>query len=90
MGDRKAVYTVSPRGEGKKDFWCRIGTCFTNRDGSFSILLDANPVNGKLVVRDEEPREERKEEPSQRRSGGGRGQQQGFDQRGPTDDEIPF
>jgi hypothetical protein len=90
MGDRKAVYTVSPRGEGKKDFWCRIGTAFTNRDGSLSVVLDANPVNGRLIVRDEELREERREEPSPARPARRAPQQPSFDERGQSDDEIPF
>lgn len=89
---RMAVYTVKERGEGRKSFWCRIGTCFTNRDGSFSIVLDALPLDGRLVVREEQPREERDEPPPRRqpraaapaRDGGGRG----YEQRG--DDDIPF
>ncbi len=69
MNERKAVYTVRPRGEGKKDFWCRIGTCFTNRDGSLSIVLDAAPLDGRLVVREEQQRDDRD---SPHRAGGGR------------------
>lgn len=61
MSDRKAVYTVCPRGEGKKDFWLRIGTMWTNRDGSFTITLDAHPLGDRLVIRDEQPREEREQ-----------------------------
>ena len=78
MSNRKEVWTVCPRGEGKKDFWLRIGTAFENRDSSWSIVLDALPVNGKLIVR--EPREETQDAPPRRQSttAGGR------------DPEIPF
>ncbi len=44
------VYTVIER-EGKQPFWLRLGACFTNRDGSFSVLLDAFPKDGKLQIR---------------------------------------
>lgn len=94
MGERQAVYTVSPRGEGKKDFWCRIGTAFTNRDGSLSVLLDANPVNGKLVIRREEPKEERDEEPPPRRQQRPQqrpqSRQEDFGGSPGGDDDIPF
>lgn len=67
MANRKAVYTVCPRGEGKKDFWQRIGTAFENRDQSWSIVLDALPLNGKLIMREEQQREEKDEGTSPRR-----------------------
>ncbi len=54
---RKAVFTVRQRGEGQKAFWCRVGSAFVNKDGSLSILLDALPLDGKLVVREEVPRD---------------------------------
>lgn len=56
--ERRAVYTICPRGEGKKDFWLRIGTMWTNRDGSFTITLDALPLTDRLVIREEQPRDE--------------------------------
>lgn len=55
----KAVFTVIEKGQGKS-FWVRIGTGFTNRDGSMNLHLDALPVNGKLQVRDWEPDRERR------------------------------
>lgn len=59
----KDVFTVVPaRKEGGKDSWVRIGVCFENRDGSFSVLLDALPTNGKLVIR--EHQEYSKDRPS--------------------------
>ena len=58
--NKKAVYTVIERidGENKKSFWVRIGAAFTNRDGSFTVKLDALPVNGMLQVREWPTREE--------------------------------
>jgi hypothetical protein len=50
----KAVFTVVDRGPGKS-FWIRVGTGFTNRDGSLTVRLDAIPVNGTLQIRDWEP-----------------------------------
>jgi hypothetical protein len=58
--NKKAVYTVIERvdGESKRSFWVRVGAAFTNRDGSFTVKLDALPVNGTLQVRDWPNREE--------------------------------
>ena len=57
-GTNKAVYTIVEK-PGNKSVWVRIGwVSGTNRDGSYNIHLDALPVNGKLQVRNWEPREE--------------------------------
>jgi hypothetical protein len=58
--NKKAVYTVIDRvdGEGKRSFWLRIGAAFVNRDGSFTVRLNALPVNGSLQIRDWPAREE--------------------------------
>jgi hypothetical protein len=58
--NKKAVYTVIDRGEGetKRSFWVRIGAAFVNRDGSFSVKLDALPVNGSLQIREWPVRED--------------------------------
>ena len=89
MANYKEVFTVCPRGEGKKDFWLRVGTCFTTRDGSFSIILDALPVNGKLIVR--EPREQQDDAPppAQRRQQQRAQASQNWGNDGGNDD-IPF
>lgn len=50
--NRKAVYTIVSRGEGKQDFWLQIGVAFVNRDGSLNVKLDALPVNGAMHIRD--------------------------------------
>ena len=44
-------YTVRDRGQDRKPFWARIGSAWVNRDGSFNILLDAMPIDGKIVLR---------------------------------------
>lgn len=50
------VYTLIPRkGEDGKDdnFWLNIGSCFAHGDGrGFQILLEALPLDGKLVMRE--------------------------------------
>ncbi len=40
-----------------KTYWMRIGTAFSNADGSTNILLDALPVNRKLHVRELDERD---------------------------------
>ena len=49
---RKHVYTVTERNE--KSFWTKIGMAFQNRDGSYTVRLDAVPINGVLQIRDED------------------------------------
>jgi hypothetical protein len=58
--NKKAVYTVIDRvdGESKRSFWLRIGAAFVNRDGSFTVRLNALPVNGSLQIRDWPARED--------------------------------
>ena len=55
---KKAVYTVIEKPGDKQSFWLRIGWGSVNHDGSFNLRLDALPVNGKLQVRDWQPRDE--------------------------------
>jgi hypothetical protein len=57
MHNKKAVYTIIERndrsdGEGRKSFWLRLGAAFLNRDGSYTVRLDALPLNGVLQLRD--------------------------------------
>lgn len=62
-GGRKpwAAYNIIDRGEGKPKIWSRIGSAWTNRDGSMNIVLDSFPLGGRLQIRedDREPRGER-------------------------------
>ncbi len=57
----KALYTVIEK-PGDRSFWLRIGWANENRDGSFTLKLDALPMNGKLQMRDYTPREKREDD----------------------------
>lgn len=55
------AYTVIKR-EGKDDYWLNLGVCFGHEDGEgFNLLLQALPVDGKVVLRTY--KEEEEEEP---------------------------
>jgi len=41
------AYTV--RGEGDQAFWNRIGAAWSNKDGGFTVQLDALPLDGRIV-----------------------------------------
>ena len=43
--------------EQEEDFWQRVGTAFAAKDGGFTILLNAFPLNGRLFVRPPKPGE---------------------------------
>ncbi len=46
------AYTVVKRGEGQDDYWLAIGAAFQHQDGDgFNIVLQALPINGKIVLR---------------------------------------
>jgi hypothetical protein len=91
MADKMAVYTVRERGEGKKSFWCRIGSCWPNKDGNgFSITLDAVPIDGRLVVREEQPRDDRDDSPPRRGTSRAAPPVRDPRQLGDDHDEIPF
>lgn len=58
------VYSVISR-EGKDDYWLNIGLAFPHQDGKgFNVMLQALPLNAKLVLR--EAAEEESEQPSAR------------------------
>ena len=45
------VYTVIKR-EGKDDYWLNLGVAFKHEDGEgYNLLLQAMPLDGKLVLR---------------------------------------
>ena len=51
------VYSVIPR-EGKDDYWLNIGLAFPHGDGKgFNVMLQALPLNAKLVLREAAGRE---------------------------------
>lgn len=62
-----AVYAVRPsEKEGQKDFFTRIGTAFRHPNGEgMNLLLDAYPINPKLVVLPIKEREDGAEEPEE-------------------------
>jgi len=55
------AYTVIKR-EGKDDYWLNLGVAFPHDDGEgFNLLLQALPIDGKIVLRtyreeEEEPK----------------------------------
>jgi hypothetical protein len=56
-GKRLAVYAINEKEGDRGTWWQKIGTAFTNRDGSVTVYLDALPLGtNKLQVR--EPRDE--------------------------------
>ena len=54
---KKAIYTIVEK-SGAKPFWLRLGWAHLNQDGSFNLHLDALPLNGKLQMRDWQPRDD--------------------------------
>ena len=56
----KVVYTVQERA--KRTRWLRVGTAFMNRDGSWTVRLDALPLSGTLIIRDPDPKDSPSEE----------------------------
>ena len=57
------AYTVVKR-EGKEDYWLNLGVAFPHEDGEgFNILLQAMPLDGKLVLRTYKETEEEDAKP---------------------------
>ncbi len=54
-----SVYTVRENGKsGGSDYWTRIGAAFAHNDGKgFSVMLDALPLDGKITIRANEPKD---------------------------------
>ena len=56
----KHLWMVEDRAEKNgreaRSFWTRVGVAFENRDGSWSLELSAIPVDGRLQMRDPNPR----------------------------------
>ena len=41
-----------------KAYWTRIGRMFNHKDGKgYDLVLNALPINGRIVIRQEEPKE---------------------------------
>lgn len=61
------AYVVVKR-EGADDFWINVGAAFAHQDGKgFNIMLQALPVDGKIVLR--EPPDEPEQNPRRERPG---------------------
>lgn len=62
------VYSVIPR-EGKNDYWLNIGLAFPHQDGKgFNVMLQALPLNAKLVLREAAEHEEDEATPANNRA----------------------
>jgi len=47
------AYSVIKRGDGQDDFWLNLGLVFPHKDGGgFNIMLQALPLDGKIVCRE--------------------------------------
>ena len=60
------AYTVIRR-EGQDDFWLNVGLAFPHADGKgFNIMLQAMPLDGKIVLREPTDDEQQPEPAGQR------------------------
>jgi hypothetical protein len=61
------AYTVVKR-EGQDDFWLNIGAAFMHQDGDgYNIVLQALPINGKIVLRLPKAQADESQQPEQHR-----------------------
>jgi len=51
------VYWIRDRGEAYKPAWMEIGVGFTNRDGSVNLMLNVVPLDGRIQLRVNEPKQ---------------------------------
>jgi hypothetical protein len=69
------AYSVIKR-EGQDDFWLNLGLAFPHKDGNgFNIVLQAYPLDGKIVLReiaDDDPADQPQAQREQTRGYGGR------------------
>jgi len=57
------VYTLD--GDGRNAFWLKIGAAWAHREGGgFNIVLQALPLNGRLVLREPKAQEDAEAEPA--------------------------
>ena len=69
------AYSVIRR-EGQDDFWLNIGLVFPHKDGTgFNIMLQAFPLDGKIVCREISNADEAADQPAQAAQGERRGRQ---------------
>lgn len=77
MADRESrqpthrAYSVIKR-EGQDDYWLNLGLVFPHKDGGgFNIMLQAFPLDGKIVIREITAEDEAEEQPPQSRGRNG-------------------
>ncbi len=59
------AYAVEDAREGRKAYWTKIGRLFPQKDGKgYDLLLNALPINNRIVIRQEQPREEAEDTPA--------------------------
>ena len=87
MEQRSSMMKVICPVEGKngKTFWIRIGSAFTNRDGSTNVYLNAYPTSGKLQIREMDDRDRQPQSADSRAYGAG-----GATAGEPAQDDMPF
>lgn len=62
------VYTVIDKGENRDAFWLNIGSAHPHKDGKgMNVLLQAMPLDGKLVIREVSDEEAEKEDAPKRK-----------------------
>jgi hypothetical protein len=62
---RMELFAVTEREGSEKSWWTKIGAAFENRDGSWSLIFDAFPTNGRAQMREpyvEEPHDQGRQE----------------------------
>ena len=52
------AYQVRDTGHGKKGYWNRIGVAWTTKGNGFSIQLESVPLDGRIVLRPSDIKEE--------------------------------
>ena len=69
------AYSVIRR-EGQDDYWLNIGLAFPHKDGGgFNLILQAFPLDGKIVCREITEADDSAEQPAQGNRGEHRGRQ---------------
>lgn len=51
------VFSIIER-RGGNNFWHRVGSAWTNKDGSINVRLNSLPLDGELQIREPKPEDE--------------------------------
>ena len=57
-----AAFQIVERKGYDRPFWNRIGSAFVNRDGSINVFLDSVPLQGKIQLREDTPKDKERGE----------------------------